>query len=306
VTEARWSIVAALLAAACGSAPPATTTPARSIEPPTVRGAELVHFPSNDADLTHAAPTMLDGWLFRPTGTGPFPAVVALHGCAGLYAGTDLTARHRDWAERLTGQGYVVLLPDSFSPRGYDEICSRDQRTIRPGYERDRDTYGALRFLEAQPFVRPDDVGLLGWSNGGITVLMTVSSHTRSRPRDLPHDFRVAVAFYPSCRTALERDDWMPPVAPLHVLIGESDDWTPAPPCVELGARAKAVNAPVEVVVYPGAYHDFDDPVMPVHTRGNVATTPSGRATIGSNPAARADAIARVTGIFRDALAPTP
>jgi len=62
-----------------------------------VRGAEHVVFPSRDADLTRGAPTSIDGWLFRPTGAGPRPAIVLLHGCAGLFAKRgDLTSRHRD------------------------------------------------------------------------------------------------------------------------------------------------------------------------------------------------------------------
>ena len=89
--------------------------------------------------------------------------------------------------------------------------------------------------------------------------------------------------------------------APLHVLIGESDNWTPAGPCVELIHRVSAAGAPADIVVYPDAYHDFDDPDLPLQTRDHI-WTPSGTATIGTNPAARADAIVRVTAAFRAKL----
>jgi dienelactone hydrolase len=283
------------------SAPPAVLGAASR----SVAGARLVTFPSRDADLVRGDATVIDGWLFQPEGPGPFAAVVALHGCAGLYGGRgDLTARHRDWAERLVREGYVVLMPDSFSARGLDEICSRDQRTVRPSYERNRDVYGALEYLEGLPFVRTDRVALLGWSNGGMTVLAAVAARTRARPTTLPHLPVVAVAFYPGCRSTVERADWLPPAVALHILIGELDDWTPASECVELAAQAERVGAPIDVVVYPGAYHDFDDPVMKVHVRDRVATTPSGTATIGQDPAARADSVERVTRILRQALRP--
>ena len=45
---------------------------------------EVVSFPSLDGALTGATPTALRGLLLRPSGAGPFPAVVALHGCSGL------------------------------------------------------------------------------------------------------------------------------------------------------------------------------------------------------------------------------
>ena len=53
---------------------------------------------------------LLPGHLYRPDGPGPFPAVVALHGCGGI--GPHL---HR-WAQTLQQWGYVALLVDSFSP----------------------------------------------------------------------------------------------------------------------------------------------------------------------------------------------
>jgi poly(3-hydroxybutyrate) depolymerase len=47
--------------------------------------AGLVSFPSLDGSLTGGAPTGLRGLLVKPEGSGPFPAVVALHGCGGLF-----------------------------------------------------------------------------------------------------------------------------------------------------------------------------------------------------------------------------
>jgi dienelactone hydrolase len=56
--------------------------------------------------------TLLDGYLFRPEGNGPFPAIVALHGCSGLFTKRGkLNARFLDWGRRLAGLGYVVLFP---------------------------------------------------------------------------------------------------------------------------------------------------------------------------------------------------
>jgi dienelactone hydrolase len=267
-----------------------------------VAGAEHATFPSHDADLTKGAPTSLDGWLFLPQGTGPFPAVVALHGCAGLYDTKtgDLAHKHRDWAERLQKAGYVVLLPDSYSARGAEEMCSHNERAVRAGYERTRDAYGALEHLQGMAYVKKDKIGLMGWSNGSIAALAAVGAELHGRPKKLANDFKLVVAFYPGCKNTIERANWMPPIAPIHILIGESDDWTPAEACKTLAEQAK--SAGVDVTVYPGAYHDFDDPNMTVHVRKNVSTTPSGTATIGTNPAARADAIEKTMKWFADAL----
>ncbi len=159
----------------------------------------------------------------------------------------------------------------------------------------------ALLYLQSLPDVRPDRVALLGWSNGGLTTLSAIARTSQARPRGLVHDFRVAVAFYPGCARVAERDAYGV-VAPLHILVGQSDDWTPAAPCRALSERARAAGEPVELVVYPGAFHDFDAPAMTVHVRHGVASTRSGTATLGTNPGARADAVRRVSAILARAL----
>src|SRR4051812_13209533 len=63
--------------------------------------------------------TSLRAVLYRRGGGGPFPAVVALHGCGGLQNRSGkVAARFADWGDRLAAAGLVVLFPDSFSSRG--------------------------------------------------------------------------------------------------------------------------------------------------------------------------------------------
>jgi dienelactone hydrolase len=260
--------------------------------------AERVRFPSLDADLTHAGPTMLDGLVIRPEGAGPFPAVVALHGCSGLY-GADgrLSAREDEWARHLRDQGYAVLLPDSLRPRGVTDICRGPIRTIHPGAERARDAYGALAYLQTQSYVAGDRIALLGWSHGGLTVLWTIGDGSKARPTGLAHDFRAAIAFYPSCDKVYEQERWHTKI-PLEILIGELDNWTPAAPCMQLTERSRAAGMLVETVVYRNAYHDFDTPGLAVHEVRGLNSAPHGRATVGTEPTGRADAFKRIPEIL--------
>ena len=142
---------------------------ASSVLASSVAGQERVTFPSLDADLTGGPPTELDGYLYRPSGDGPFPALVALHGCGGLFVpgSQRINSRHRDWAERLSGLGYVVLFPDSLNPRGVAQVCTSRHPPVWPGRHRVRDAYAALEYLRAQPFVATDRIGVMGWSHGG-------------------------------------------------------------------------------------------------------------------------------------------
>jgi dienelactone hydrolase len=267
---------------------------------------ERVSFASSDADLTGGTPTQLTGLLWLPAGAGPHPAIVLMHGCAGAYARSGApAARHRDWAERFVALGYVALLVDSFGPRGQDELCTKRERTILPGRERARDAIGALMHVQARADVIADRVMLLGWSHGGSTVLAAVDRAQDLRPRDLIHDFRAAVAFYPGCRTALESRRGWSTRTPLLILIGDADDWTPPGPCKQLAARAGflGIGGAVELHVYPDAHHGFDAPNSPLSVRRDVALTASGTATVGTDPAARADAIERVPAFLARNLA---
>lgn len=262
---------------------------------------EKITFSSADGDLHRGKPTLLDGYLFRPEGNGPSPSIVALHGCAGLFLKSGrLNARFADWGRRLAGLGYVVLFPDSFNPRGISEACTRKDRSgFSPHKERPRDANGALLWLQTQSFVRRDRIGLMGWSNGGITLLATIDSLDSSFKSGGSEDFRVAIAFYPGCTSFSKSSNWRPRV-PLTILIGESDDWTPAASCKVLVAHAKEAGRDAEIVTFPNAYHDFDHPNLPLKTRTGLAFTvkKDGTARIGTNHEARAAAIELVPKIL--------
>jgi dienelactone hydrolase len=249
------------------------------------QAAEAVQFAGDGVSLKAT--------LFAPAGRGPFPAVVALHGCGGLN-GNDglLNARHTDWAERLNKKGFIVLFPDSFGSRGAASQCQTEDRIARPSHERLADALAAKAFLQSRRDVKADAVSVLGWSNGGSTVLYAAQGGHKAD--DGKPGFASAVAFYPGCRTPAERGHWHARV-PLLILIGAADDWTPAQPCEALAANAKAAGEPVSIVVYPGAYHDFDHPSLPIHTRSGLAYTAhgDGHAHTGTDPAARRDAVAR-------------
>jgi dienelactone hydrolase len=249
--------------------------------------AESVSIPADGATLR--------GELLRPAGAGPFPAVVALHGCDGLFErrGSALSPRHADWANRLRDAGFVVLLPDSFGSRGLGPQCRVSEREVRPSRERVADALAAKAYLQSRADVKPGSVSMLGWSNGGSTVLYAVDP--RRTAKDGKPDFAVAVAFYPGCRTPMESGRWRTRL-PLLILIGGADDWTPPGPCAEMAKAAERQGDRVSIHVYPGAYHSFDHPNLPVRVVKGLAFSGSGTgsAHTGSDPAARADSLKRV------------
>jgi dienelactone hydrolase len=117
--------------------------------------------------------------------------------------------------------------------------------------------------------------------------------------------FRSAVAFYPGCRTLTRAKTPYRPYAPLLILSGEADDWTPAAPCAQLVDIAKDQGAPADIVVYPGAHHSFDRINLPVRYRPNVRNLNKPDrlgATVGEHPEAREAAIKRTREFFAQTL----
>ena len=260
---------------------------------------DKITFPSTDGDLLGGKPTVVTGYLYRPQGLGPFPAVVGMHGCNGVVD-TDGTVRplYGTWGEVLSREGYLVLLPDSFGSRGHGDLCAMqpNQQPVQPAREIPRDSYGALAYLRSRSDVRPNSVAILGQSYGAGAMFHTIAVDTL--PKDvLPeHDFRAAVAFYPGCQRFLTREPtWLPRV-PLLFLMGEADNFTPPAPCKELLSRLAAGGAPpVESHFYPNVYHAFDHPNSPLRVLTNVKLPPDGHSpTVGTNKEARDDAILRV------------
>ena len=228
---------------------------------PRVAGAvtsEQVAIPYSGGDLR--------ALLYRPLGAGPFPAVIGLHGCGGINGSAGApTSRYIDWGQRLANAGFAVLFPDSYGSRGLASQCSVRTRGVRVDRERVADTYAARRWLQSQSWVMADRISLLGWSNGAIAALWTV----RPRAADGAPDFRTAIAFYPGCRRLAETA-WNARV-PTLILIGGADDWTSPAACERMVAGARGRSAAISLVVYPGAYHDFDHPNRPLQERSGYA-----------------------------------
>ena len=175
--------------------------------------AQSVRFPSVAVGGSAAGPE-ISGWMYKPSGAGPFPGIVLAHPCSGVSPHTEIGASAASW-------GYVVVAPDLFGPRGEKSVCGRGN--VVSGSMRVPDVAGAIDFLNAQPFVRKGDIGLIGHSHGGWTAVRAVQGNYGLAARGL----KAAVAYYPSCVPSLDRDV----AVPLLILIGDKDDWTPAERC---------------------------------------------------------------------------
>jgi dienelactone hydrolase len=220
-------------------------------------GAETVHFrsatwPPTPLQLSRAATGQtiaeqasmrLSGEFRHPRGTGPFPAIVLLRDCSGRLP----QPLEEVMSARYLALGYALLWVDSLGPRGIADGCSG------PGLSVDTvmDAYGALLYLSTVPFIDPERIAVVGYSEGATAALTAVAFDGVERLFNAR--FQAAVAYYPLC---LGRDGAV--AAPTLIVTGELDDWAPVRHCREMLARRRDLGSPLKLVVYPDARHAFD------------------------------------------------
>ena len=254
---------------------------------------QRVSFPSLDGKTT------LTGYLFVPNTPQAkrVPAIVMMHGRAGaysslangLYDASTLSKRHKAWGTLWAEQGYVALMVDGFGPRGYPAGFPRYSYDTRPAELnevtiRPLDAYGALAYLRARTDVDSAHIGLQGWSNGGSATLAAMAATNAHK------GFMAAIAFYPAC--ALKdafRDIGYKPYAPLRVYMGLADEEVSPSRCAKLVDDSRAAGGDVEISLYNGASHGFDDPSAK-------------RQGVEANAEATDDAVARAVAFFAQKL----
>lgn len=196
-----------------------------------------------------AASQRITGELRLPDGTGPFPAIVLAHGCAG-NRGIEPA-----WGAMLRSWGYATFVLDSFHARGLSEVCTNGPALVP--LQRVPDAYGALRLLAAHPRIDPRRVALMGFSHGGAQAMLASTAWAKETyaPPGQP-SFRAFFPFYPNCNAVFPERNRVS--APVRIHAGAADDWTPAKPCADLAAALTAAGQDVSIDIYPGAHHAFD------------------------------------------------
>ncbi len=197
--------------------------------------------------------TRVGNSVFKPEGTGPFPAVVLVHSCGGLQP--ELTIR----AKELIATGFAVLILDSYGSRGHTTFCTAGGVGAPRVY---KDAFDALKHLKQMEGIDPGRIYLVGFSLGSFAAASasspSVAAYVGSGMR-----FRASVGWYGSCvfdvspypKWQLVRHDLD---MPLLLLMAEKDDETPIKECFPLMENLKNQGAPISWHIYTDATHGWD------------------------------------------------
>jgi carboxymethylenebutenolidase len=189
----------------------------------------------------------MPAFVARPEGASRAPAVLVIQEAFGL------NGHIKDVARRIAGEGYVALAPDLYWRGGKGRSVGYDQLPEAIALMQSikdtgvvSDLGGAIAWLEKQPAVRADRIGITGFCMGGRVSYLAAC--------ELADKIKAAVPYYgggiPIDKTAKLR-------CPVLAFFGEKDGFIPLEFVDQLKAEAKRLGKPVEVVVYPGADHGF-------------------------------------------------
>jgi dienelactone hydrolase len=258
----RWLSLAAVLLIAAGP----------------VRAAESLAFTSHHYENFTAllmgakgAEVAIKGQLWLPEGPGPFKTAVIAHSCGGWIEGGE---GERYEIDAFNKAGWAALVYDSFQPRDMRNVCGGGGgQAAAPGAL--ADAYAALAALSMDSRIRQDRIILTGASFGGMTAWMTGFERVRKPLSAGDLKFAAHVGFYPSADVGFLTPQPFTG-APLLLLMGEDDDWTPAKRMQLLidYQKSHTPSAPEIVsITYPRAHHGWLNVSRSQLARNNMGRT---------------------------------
>lgn len=186
---------------------------------------------------------LVPGYLAKPDGDGPFPAVVVIQEWWGL------NAHIKDVAERFAKEGFAALAPDLYRGAVADE--PDDARKLAMELDRPqaiKDIQGAVTYLVAQNYVAPHKVGVVGFCmGGGLSATMAYQGQ----------QVGAAVVFYGNVRDLMNADTASRVSVPLLGNFGEADGGIPVDVVQAAEQTLRQQGKTVDFHIYPEAPHAF-------------------------------------------------
>ena len=115
--------------------------------------------------VTPAYGASLPTFIFKPAGEGPFPTIILLHDCRGLFQNMPMLDTY---VQHYLKQGYAVAIPDSFLNRPHTNVCANREEI--PYQTQAEDAYQTLDHLIVSNVAIPSKVFVLDFSGARIVL----------------------------------------------------------------------------------------------------------------------------------------
>ena len=195
-------------------------------------------------------PQQVFGILTLPDNIDPNEKVPLIIGVAGSL---DWGSHHMEYLEMYQNMGIATFELQSFKSRNITSTVGTQVEVTTAMMI--LDSYRAFETLSTHPNIDKNKVGITGWSlGGGVTLYSAWLPLKNAINKDL--QFAAHLAYYPPCFAIPEDISFTD--SPMHILIGELDNWVPAKACEEYVTILQNENYDINVTVYEDAHHSFD------------------------------------------------
>ena len=211
--------------------------------------------PPSWVDMNVGGETM-EGYLTQPEAAGQYPAVLVIQEVWGV------NAHIQSVADRLPSQGYVGLAPAIFHREGRMTMGLHEE--LPPAIERMSnctaagilaDVGAAVDYLKAQPFVRSDRIGIVGFCFGGRISYLAAANISDIKAAVVYYGGAIPNPFTGGGPSPLEQTSGIS--GAVMGLFGE-EDANPTPAVVaDIEAEMKVHGKTYEFHMYPGCGHGF-------------------------------------------------
>ena len=257
----------ALGSAAAATALLAACQPVQDVPPPVVKEeaggegegsgmavASAVGLITGMANYLHRDGGDLMGYLARPEGDEPAPALIVLQEWWGL------NDHIMDVANRFAHEGFVALAPDLY----HGVVTSEPDEARKLIMELDMpnavaEIQQAIAHLQEQPFVASEKVGITGFCMGGGLVLQVAL---------VEENLSAAIPWY---GRPLSPEDAAKVKAPVLGLYGAEDGGIPVAAVKAMEEAMTAAGIENEFVIYEGAPHAFFNDTRPSYNEAAAA-----------------------------------
>ena len=199
-------------------------------------------------------PARIGAELRLPPGTARIPAIVLIHGSGGVGANID------GWAQALNAMGIAALILDTFTGRGISQTIT-DQSQLS-SFSMIVDAYKGLELLSRHPRIDPSRIAVMGFSKGGFAALYSSMKRFQRLWGTPGIEFAAYISFYTRCDAPLLEDEIVSD-RPIRIFHGSADDYVPVEPTRRYVDRLRRAGKDVQLTVYEGARHAFDNPLYP-------------------------------------------
>jgi len=175
-----------------------------------------------------------------------FPLVIGVAGSLGWRE------HHYEYMKMYQQSGFATFELNSFKSRNITSTVGSQVEVTTASII--LDAYKAFEKLSKHPNIDKNKVSITGWSLGGAVALF---SGWKPIIKAISKDLKFAshLSFYPPCFFDPENTEFTD--SPIHILIGELDNWTPAEPC-NYFVKKISNNSNVNLTIYPDSHHSFD------------------------------------------------